>query len=73
MPRRLGKRYMETIDEVLPKVDKLDEKLEQKARLVTCKFVLENNLGPSVEVASELLSMLGLLPNEELKSSQKKR
>ncbi len=63
-------RHSEPIDEVLPLVEPLSPETEKAASVYVCDYALRT--GKSKEETRELLSMLGLLPGEELKSSKKK-
>ena len=64
-------KYTEPIDESLPSVPLVSEEDEQKARLTVCHHVQTKGYEDQKETAWEFLSMLGLLPGEELRSTSK--
>jgi len=64
--------YKEPIDDTLSPVTSLKPEDERRASVYVAGYVKREHNG-SHEVVKELLSMLGLIAGEELKSSRRKR
>lgn len=63
------KRYTDPPDEELPSVgDELSDEVKRKASVAICAYAQRKEEEP-FDTAKELLSMLGLLPQETLKTS----